>query len=199
MTVREFDSKQGMAYGSGFDSVAGNVRGDCVLRTEPELPLRVLGQEVEFKIRQITSSAELAKELSISASASLKSQFGSVSAKASYASQQNVNQFSIYLIAQVRVTNPARRLRDVKLTDEAWNLLEVKGAEEFRKRCGDEFLSGITTGGEYLAILQITTRSEEEKQEVSVSVRAKGVGGSWKAGADFKSSLEQISKEHGRC
>jgi SepF-like predicted cell division protein (DUF552 family) len=196
MPVREFDQNQGMAYGVGFDSVAGDVRGDCVLRTEPESPVGVSGQEVVFKLRQITSSTELAKELNISASASLKAQFGKVSAKASYASQQNINQFSIYLVAQVSVTNPTRRLRDVKLTDEAWRLLEVKGVEEFRERCGDEFLSGITTGGEYLAILQITTRSEEEKQNVSVSVRAKGTGGTWKAGADFKLALEQISKEH---
>jgi hypothetical protein len=196
MPIREFDHDNGMSYGVGFDSVSGDVRGDCVILTDPESPAGVSGQEVVFKLRQITSSSELSKELNISVSASLKAQFGKVSAKASYASQQNINQFSIYLVAQVSVTNPTRRMRNVKLTDEAWNLLEVKGTEKFRDRCGDEFLSGITTGGQYTAVLQITTRTEEEKTNVSVSIRAKGTGGTWKAGADFKLALDKISQEH---
>jgi hypothetical protein len=196
MPVREFEQSEGMAYGVGFDSVSGVVRGDCVVRTEPESPVGVAGQEVVFKLRQITSSSELAKELNISASASLRAAFGKVSAKATYVSQQNINQFSVYLIADVSVTNPTRRMRDIKLTDEAWKLLELKGEDLFRDRCGDEFLSGITTGGEYIAILQITTKTEEERENVSVSVRAKGTGGTWSAGADFKFALESISKEY---
>ena len=196
MPVREFDQDQGMAYGVSFDSVAGEVRDDCVVRTTPEPPSGVAGQEVIFKLRQITSSSALMKELNISASASLRATFGKVSAKASYASKQNVNQFSIYLLVQVSVTNPMRRMRDIKLTDEAWDLLEKNGEEQFRERCGDEFLSGITTGGEYLAILQIATKTEKDKEEVSVSVRAKGAGGTWKAGADFKYALETIAQEH---
>jgi len=191
--IREFDSSQGMSWGVGFNSVAGEVRGDCVLRTDPEPPLGVTGQEVVFKLRQITTSSELAEELNISASGSFRAQFGKASAKASYASQQNINRFSVYLLVQVLVTNPVERMRDVKLTAEAWDLLEIKGEEEFRERCGDEFLSGITTGGEYLAILQITTKSEEERKNVSASVRAKG--GTWRAGADFKFALEKISEE----
>lgn len=196
MPVREFDQNQGMTYGVGFDSVSSKVRGDCVVRTDLEVPEGVGGQEVIFKLRQITSSLDLAKELNISASASLRAAFGNVSAKASYVSQQNINQFSIYLLAQVSVTNPLRRMRDVKLTDETWKLLEIEGEEQFRERCGDEFLSGITTGGEYLAILQITTKTEEEKQNVSASVVAKGAGGNWKVGAAFQSALETISREH---
>ncbi len=46
MPIREFDSSQGMSWGVGFDSVAGEVRGDCVLRTAPEPPIGVTGQEV---------------------------------------------------------------------------------------------------------------------------------------------------------
>jgi hypothetical protein len=152
-----------------------------------------LAVAIVFKLRQITTSSELAEELNISASGSFRAQFGKASAKASYASQQNINRFSVYLLVQVLVTNPVERMRDVKLTAEAWDLLETKGEEEFRERRGDEFLSGITTGGEYLAILQITTRSEEERKNVSASVRAKG--GTWRAGADFKFALEKISEE----
>jgi hypothetical protein len=196
MPVRDFEQDRGMAYGVGFDSVSGIVCGDCVVRTDPESPAGVLGQKVSFKLRQITSSSELAKELEISASASLRATFGGASAKATFASSQKINQFSIYLLVQVRVTNPTRRLRDVKLTNEASELLKGQGLEAFRKRCGDEFLSGITTGGEYLAILQANTSSDEEQKKLSISMNAKGAGGMWSASASFRSSLEQISQEH---
>jgi hypothetical protein len=77
MKIREFEDI--MAFGAGFDAVSGDVKGDCVLRTEPESPTVGQGQDISFFLELITDSAQLAKRLEVSASASLKVGLGGVS------------------------------------------------------------------------------------------------------------------------
>ena len=82
-------------------------------------------------------------------------------------------------------------MRNVQLSEGARNLLEKRGSEAFRKRCGEEFVIGWITGGEFHAIIQIDTHSGQEKQEISA-----GIGGSvgvFSGSAEFTKALSQVS------
>ena len=50
---REFDAESGMDYGVGFDALANEVRGDCVIRTTPEPPVGAGGQEIFLSLIHI--------------------------------------------------------------------------------------------------------------------------------------------------
>src|SRR4051812_42786409 len=138
MPEREFDGQAGMDYGVGYDAVAGTVRGDCVIRSNPEAPSGASGQEIVFSLRQVENTQEFLEVLQVSASGSMRAALGRGSFKAKFASEQRINAYSIYLLVAVRVTNPARRMRDIHLTENARSLLATQGPEAFRNRCGDE-------------------------------------------------------------
>lgn len=191
---REFDAESGIDYGVGFDALANEVRGDCVIRTTPKPPDGAGGQEIFFSLDQISDYSSLATAMSISISASLKATFGKGSAKVQFLSEQTINQYSIYLLIRVSVKNAPKRMRDVKLTSDAFDLLKSKGSEAFRKRCGDEFIAGLSTGGEFFGIFEIKTEDQTNKQTIEASVRASGALGAWKVGADFKNAIEKVSR-----
>lgn len=191
MKIREFEDI--MAFGVGFDSISGDVKGDCVLRTEPELPTVGQGQEVSFFLELITDSAQLAKRLEVSASASLKLGVGGGSAKAKFVSEQKINSYSCFLLVRVVVNNPTKRIRDVRLADTARELLATGKESEFRRRCGDEFLVGITTGGEFIGMIEIESQDETDKKNISAKARASGL--TWKASAEFDRAVENITAQ----
>ncbi len=191
MKIREFEDI--MAFGAGFDAVSGDVKGDCVLRTEPESTTVGQGQDVSFFLELITDSVQLAKRLEVSASASLKVGLGGGSAKAKFVADQKINSYSAFLLVHVVVKNPTKRIRDVRLADSARELLATGKREGFRRRCGDEFLVGITTGGEFLGMIEIESRDETDKKDISAKVRASGL--TWKASAEFHSAVERITAQ----
>ena len=122
----------------------------------------------------------------------MKLGIGKGSAKAKFVAEQKINSYSVYLLVHVLVTNPTKRLRDVRLTDSARELLASGKPEEFRRRCGDEFLVGITTGGEFIGLIEIESESEARKREITASARASGL--TWKAGADFAQAISKITE-----
>ena len=81
-------------------------------------------------------------------------------------------------------------MRDVVLKDEASQLLE-RDKNAFRARCGDEFVSGFITGGEYHAIIEIQTHSQEERQAIAASASASF--GIFSGSGSFSSSLEKLA------
>jgi hypothetical protein len=89
---------------------------------------------------------------------------GNVSAKAQFLDSVNINDYSIYVLARVSVLNATATMENMSLTDSSHELLERQGADDFRKMCGDVFVSGYTTGGELFSVLEISTRSSDEKK-----------------------------------
>ena len=190
-TNREWDGPAGMDFGVGYDAVAGQVRGDCVLRTDA---IGEGGEEIYFELDMITSRAELCRKLNVTASASLKVAMGSGSAKARFLLERSINEYSIYLVASCVVRHATRRMRDVQLNDGARAVLETGNVEGFRQRCGDEFLVGATAGGEFYGVLEIFTRSDDEHREAQASIRGSGNLGTWSASASFEESIRRLSE-----
>jgi hypothetical protein len=92
--------------------------------------------------------------------------------------------------------NAHAKMRDVRLNQEAWDLMDRQGPEAFRKRYGDEFVVGVTTGGYFGGLIQIHTTHREAKTNISASLRANGGLGAWSAAADFKSAVSKISSSY---
>jgi hypothetical protein len=149
------------ALGLGYDTVRTEVRGECV--EGEEAPSDSLGENQLFSLLEVENSKTLQDLLKVSASASLAGSIGGLQGKASLIQSVQVNSYSIYLLASVLVEQPPKRLSKAKLSTNASLLLSSKGPSEFRVRCGDEYISGWVTGGEYHAIIEIDTESTEDR------------------------------------
>lgn len=188
------DIQPGMNYGVGYDSLSGKIRGEGVIKSKPQEIEGGEGQTTSFQLHQITTTEELAKSLEIDFAASINAAFyGSGSFKAKYAYEQKINKFSVYLLVRVVIKNPWRQMSDIKLNEEAKQLLQ-KNPEMFRQSYGDEFIKGLITGGEYFAILEIETTNHEEQQTISNSIRAQVPN--WKIDSAFQNSISKIAGSH---
>jgi hypothetical protein len=180
-----------LLVGRGFNSVRAEVLGDCVKRGA----LTTIGgnaQTTRFSMKQIETVEDLKESLSVSASGSFGYGVYSGSAKASYMKSKDFSSNSSYLLVSVRVENQTEVLDAYEFTDSARALLKANKRTEFLARCGDEFVAAKTTGGEFTAIVEFMSKTEEQKQKISAAI--KGSGGTWNVAADFKSSMEKLSK-----
>jgi hypothetical protein len=186
MAMRLYES--GLVLGSGHDSISNEIHDVSVVRT----PLESLGggQVVTFSLERVTSHEELAKKLDVSAEAQMGNAVsGGGSIAAAFHNSIKVDNYSIYLLVNVKVVNSHKKMTGLRLTTDAFDLLNVSGEDEFRRRYGDEFVVGATTGGSFFCLFQMHTHSEEEKTNLEVSLNVNGSAGSWSAAGDFKTAI----------
>lgn len=149
------------------------------------------GQNVTYEFREIEDISRLREALSISASASFAAGVGAVSGKASYLHSVSFSSYAIYTFIRVKVTNATTVLHDYKLTEETVNYLKEYGETSFFENFGDEFVASTTSGGEFLAVLEISFDTKEEKEKTSAEMS--GSYGFFNAAIDFQKSLEKFN------
>jgi hypothetical protein len=191
--THDFDD-QLMNWGMGYNSGTGESTGAHCLAAfgEPTATSGSQGQIVDFQIKVVESQEELEKHLGVSASGSGSFGWGSVSASAKFSSDYKMNSYSLYVVASTRVVNSTKWITPTKLNEYS-ETQYLNNFEEFTKRCGDQFLTGITAGGQFHAVFELQTKSEQEKTEFDASISASGAG-SWSASAQFSSALNNVTK-----
>src|ERR1700687_1545776 len=71
--------------------------------------------------------------------------------------------------------------------------------ERFQQVCGDNFIAGLKTGGEFFAIYQITSTKVSERESISVQVQAAYGAGNPLASAEVDTAIKTAtasSKDH---
>ena len=177
--------------GQGFHSVKGEYLEKCIKRSSIKIN-RFDNQNVEFKIMQVQSLEDLKNSLEVVNSELFRNRDNNITLKKSYLKSDNFNSNSSYLMVSVKVSNQTETLEKYEFADDARALLNANKRTEFLNLCGDEFFAAKTTGGEFTAIVEFKSKTEQEKQDISASI--KGSGGTWKVATDFKSAMEKLSK-----
>ncbi|WP_141736034.1 hypothetical protein [Oligoflexus tunisiensis] len=180
--------------GRGIDLLTGEAKGDCVDVTGPAPSFDSNGKQFTLKILKMTSSKEIFKSVDISTKAKYGGGFGSVKGKASFTESVAINAQSLYLLITVQVTNPLYTMTKTRMLEDAVNIMSKNGNEAFRSVCGDEFVRSYVSGGEFIALLEIQTDSDEHKKKIDASL--KGSYGAFGGSASFSSSLEEAIKKN---
>jgi hypothetical protein len=94
------------------------------------------------------------------------------------------------MIVKTRVLNPVEILPQYQLEDWAAQLLK-ENPSEFYTRCGDLFVAGRQTGGEFLGVVDFMSRTEGERNEISLRIAAAGT--TWRAGVQIDSLTQRLS------
>jgi hypothetical protein len=195
----QLDWIDSMTLLKGYDVVSGLTRGDCVSPGDLDNGTEgANGNKGLWQIDFISDTAQLQKSLDVSASASLGQAVGaSASVKARYSNSLRLNSYSVYAVASVQIEKSATNYNNVQLKQtyvDLINRVDPNKMKTFRTRCGDKYVAGQKTGGEYAAIIEIRTSSREEQTNASASVKAKS--GPYSGSGSFVSALNELNSKY---
>lgn len=155
------------------------------------------GQRVDNSFELVTTQESLMTALGIDVSLDARYGLFSGGAKMSFAENDAVNSFSSYLVARCLVQNATRYGQGFSLTPEAKVLLDAQRLADFQTAYGDMFVRSLKTGGEFYAIVRVTSTSSQDQQSVSASLQAEynGLAASGSFSSAFKDSTERTHGE----
>jgi hypothetical protein len=184
--------------GMGFNSQSGLAVGTALERFE--IPASTLGQTASAHIEMVNSHERLMSSLGMSFEAQGRYGFFSASAKAQFSESSSYNSSSAFVVASVVVENPLKRGRGFQVTERAKDLLDSMRFEEFTRAFGDSFVRGLQEGGEFYAVIRITSSSLETQSKLAASLQAEANGllasGSFKAEFNRSNQSESTRSEY---
>lgn len=179
-----FNSESGLAIGTPF------VVDDLTVESDPNAP----GQQVFSTITIINTHEALIQSIGMSLDAQGRYGFFSAALKAQFSESTSFNSMSTFLTAKVIVQNPFLRGRNFKLDAPAQTLIgPPTQGDLFKRAFGDSFVRGVQTGGEFYAVMRITSVSQTKQQELAGSLQAEYQG--FAAAGSFKLQFEQANSQ----
>jgi hypothetical protein len=128
------------------------------------------GQSADFKFQMLTSQDSLEKALNVGAQVDARYGLFSGGAKFSFAENSAINTMSTYILASCVVTNARRFGSGFTPTPEAQPLIDAGDRAGFMTAFGDRFTQALHTGGEFHAIVRVTSSDTRHQQQISASL-----------------------------
>lgn len=152
------------------------------------------GMEGRFDTSLVNSSEQMYNSLGVSVTAEARYGLFSAEGKFKFAEESRFNSTSTFLVARADIQNAFQRVQNPVPTQDAQDLVRDGKTELFRKRYGDLFIRGVKSGGEYLAVLSITSESQENQRKLGIALKAGfdsiAAGGS--VSAEIQSTVSEL-------
>jgi hypothetical protein len=174
--------------GRGVNTLTGEILGKALNVKKTERA--VTGGEASYDVQIVESHESLMESLGLSIAASGRYGLFSAEGKFELSEKSSFNAQSTFVVASCRVKNAFEQIDQVEVLEEAKPLLEDKN--RFKTAFGTAFVRGLQTGGEFFAVFQCTSTSQETQSSLSASFHASCQG--LVASADFKAKLDVASK-----
>ncbi len=178
--------------GMGFNSQTGLAVGSALEGFTVQENPAATGAEVTSAISIVSTHEELQESIGLSFQAQGRYGLVAGSAKASFSEKTNYNSMSTFVVASVVVENPLRRGKNFKITADAKALLDSLQVDKFQRAFGDSFVRGLQTGGEFYAVVRITSVSTSTQTALSAALQAEYNG--LVASGSFKLEFESTSQ-----
>lgn len=179
----------GEDIGMGFNSDTGLGVGTAL---DFAAPTGDLAQEAQAEISIVTSHEQLMNSLHMSAQLEGRYAFASGGAKADFATKTDYNSSSTFVVAKMVITNTVQRGRDFKLKPDLQHLLDTLQMDVFDTAFGDSFVRAHYRGGEFYAIMRITSVDSKTESDLAVSLHGELQSGL--ASVDFKGALNTANQ-----
>ncbi|MGN9812826.1 MAC/perforin domain-containing protein [Micromonospora sp. BQ11] len=194
---RNIPFRDGMALGYGVDDLTGGVGSlravDFTVATAAEGDD---GMGADYDTSLTYTAEQMYNSLGISVSAEGRYGLTSVEGKFSFAEKSRFDSTSTFLVARADVTNAFKRVEQPMPVEDARALVASGRMDVFRKRYGDLFIRGVKSGGEYFAVLAITSKSTENQRELGVALKASfdGVAAGGSVSASLQSTVSELRR-----
>ena len=190
----------GMTMGRGYDPTHPlEVKGDCIANVDaPDVTIvswkDANGINGSFSETKITSSENLRKELSVSASVAGETLWGGGGASFSKFEKFRADQNAFTWMVNYVVDSGEKtiNLAKVTLTPQAKSLVDAGKLDAFYKMCGTEFIRSIRFGGKFTEVMEIDAKQTEYVESITASASGHmGVGAfGYSGSASFRSFLD---------
>ena len=179
----------GEDIGMGFNSDTGLGVGVALDFT---VPVTDVSQETEADITIVTSHHELMNTLHMSAQLEGRYAFATAGGKVDFATKTQYNSTSTFIVARMVINNTVKRGKDFKLKPDLQHLLSPGQEEVFARAFGDSFVRAHYTGGEFYAVMRLTSVDSKTESNLAISLHAALQG--LVAAVDFKAQLDTASR-----
>jgi hypothetical protein len=151
------DYCDGMELGFGYNPLTGKASTDWVYFGECSPAGGQTGQTAELLFKRVASSAELSQVLGLDAEINLSASWfrvgGSLKAQVFTESSRKINEYSTLSVLYVKVRGMAQNICGVDLKPSAVTFINKNGLDEFFRKAGYEYISGIIPGGEFISTI----------------------------------------------
>lgn len=178
--------------GMGFNSETGLAVGTCLQTSNIDSGSVTTGQLVVSSVVMINTHEQIMESIGFSFDAQGRYGFFSGGAKSDFSKTTNFNSTSSFLVARCIVSNPLKRGHDFALKPTAQELLNSVRTEEFKTAFGDSFVRGLRTGGEFYAVIRLTSVSNSVQSKLAASLHAEANG--LAAQGEFKAAFNTANQ-----
>ena len=156
---------------------------------DPQAP----GQTAVFKFDMVTSQASLEKSLNIGAELEARYALFSGGGTFGFAESSAINTSSTYIVASCVVLNALRSGSHFTPNSAAQPLIDRGDTDGFKTAFGDRFTQALHTGGEFHALVRVTSSNTEHQRDISASLHGE-LNGLVTSG-HFSASLDIAQKD----
>lgn len=187
----EYPANSEVALGRGFNSLSGEIRGDCVVPSKAP-PTRGANRLIE-RVFHASSKEEILRAVGYSGGVNFG--LGGFGLNLGFESlNRNLHTASTsFAVVQIQLEARSEILRQRSLTKHALATLRREGAGEFYAKCGDGFVAAIRQGGYFLGIVALDGVSDDETRRISgeAGVSFFGIGVQGGASRETRNFLER--------
>ena len=157
--------RDGYDIGIGVASATGSpmALGAVGAVTPPQVGT---GGSGSFTFRRIDSNEVLESELGISADVSAGVGLFSASASFDFSKQCKIQSSSLTVLVSAKETFAFQQMDSPELSPAAARLVSEGQTERFSDQFGEYFVRGISTGGRFIGVVRIDTKSKQSKTDV---------------------------------
>lgn len=188
----------GMDLGLGIDDLTGSVGSlRAVSFAQPAAAEGDEGMVGHYDTSLVYSSEQMYSALGVDITAEGRYGLFSAEGKFSFAEQSHFTTSSTFLVARAEITNAFRRVSEPVPVQDAQDLIADGKRELFRTRYGDLFIRGVQTGGEYVAVLSITSKTEDKQRRLGLALKASfdGLVASGSVGVAISSEVAELRSQ----
>ena len=163
--------RDGYDIGIGVASATGSpmALGTTGAVTAPQVGT---GGSGSFTFRRIDTNDELETELGVSADVSAGVGLFSGSASFDFSKQCKIQSSSLTVLVAARETFAFQQMDSPELTAAAAKLVAEGKKAQFSEQFGEYFVRGISTGGRFIGVVRIDTKSKQSKSDVDLALSA---------------------------
>jgi hypothetical protein len=185
----------GMELGLGVDDLTGAVRSLAAVEFDaPGAAVEDLGMTGNYDTSLVRTAEDLYESLGVSVAADGRYGLFSASAKVDFAESSRFSSTATFLVARAKIDKAFTRARNPRPVADADRLVSDGRMDLFRNRYGDHFIRGVKSGGEFVAVLSITSSEIEVEQQLAIALKAgmDGLAFGGSVSASVSSSIDEL-------
>lgn len=172
------DMRQGMDFGTSLNTLTDTVQNANLCLSDFSLTEPIFRGHQSYKFKLLEDLKDVQDFLHLDASLSLSMPKLEVAISGAYDDLKNSVKESVVIGITVEYQAYDYSLKSPKMSEDMAKLYEDGNSyEKFREKCGDKYLSTITSGGRYSGIIKLKTSSAEEGMAIKASLKGKITAG----------------------